>query len=91
MDYKINVNRLKENENSNIKAFATVVFGESFKVSSIAIMDGKNGLYVQMPRYRTNDTDAEEEVCIEISAILLQRNSEKNSIVIFLTLMRTQK
>ena len=59
MDYKINVNRLKENENSNIKAFATVVFGESFKVSSIAIMDGKNGLYVQMPRYRTNDTDAE--------------------------------
>lgn len=57
MDYKINVNRIKENANSNIKAFATVVFGEAFKVSSIAIIDGKNGLYVQMPRYRTNDID----------------------------------
>ena len=32
-------------------------FGENFKITNIAILDGKNGLYVQMPRYRTNELD----------------------------------
>lgn len=56
MNYKIKVNRIQK-ENSNIKGFANVVFGENFKITNIAILDGKNGLYVQMPRYRTNEID----------------------------------
>lgn len=56
MNYKIKVNRVQK-VNSNIKGFANVVFGENFKITNIAILDGKNGLYVQMPRYRTNEID----------------------------------
>ena len=56
MNYKIKVNQVKKEE-SNLRGFATVVFGENFKITNIAILDGKNGLYVQMPRYRTNELD----------------------------------
>lgn len=56
MNYKIKVNRIQK-ENSNIRGFANVVFGENFKITNIAILDGKNGLYMQMPRYRTNEID----------------------------------
>lgn len=56
MNYKIKVNQVKKEE-SNLKGFATVVFGEKFKITNIAILNGKNGLYVQMPRYRTNELD----------------------------------
>lgn len=56
MNYKIKVNQVKK-EGSNLRGFATVVFGENFKITNIAILDGKNGLYVQMPRYRTNELD----------------------------------
>lgn len=56
MNYKIKVNQVKK-EGSNLRGFATVVLGEKFKITNIAILDGKNGLYVQMPRYRTNELD----------------------------------
>lgn len=56
MNYKIKVNQIKK-EGSNLRGFATVVFGENFKITNITILDGKNGLYVQMPRYRTNELD----------------------------------
>lgn len=41
MNYKIKVNRIQK-ENSNIRGFANVVFGENFKITNIAILDGKN-------------------------------------------------
>lgn len=41
MNYKIKVNRVQK-ENSNIKGFTNVVFGENFKITNIAILDGKN-------------------------------------------------
>lgn len=56
MNYKIKVNQVKK-EGSNLRGFATVVLGENFKITNIAILNGKNSLYVQMPRYRTNELD----------------------------------
>ena len=41
MNYKIKVNRIQK-ENNNIKGFANVVRGENFKITNIAILDGKN-------------------------------------------------
>ncbi|MFR2213468.1 MAG: septation protein SpoVG family protein [Ruminococcus sp.] len=41
MKYTIKVNEL--NRESNIKAMATVVFGDSFKVGNIAIVQRKDG------------------------------------------------
>lgn len=48
-------NASKENESKmSLKGFATVVFGDSFKVTNIAILENKEdkSLFISMPRYR---------------------------------------
>lgn len=37
MKYSIKVNEVRAKEGSNIKGFATVVFGDSFKITNIAM------------------------------------------------------
>lgn len=58
MKYSIRVNEVKNTE-GNIRGFATVVFGDSFKVTNIAILENreKGQLFVSMPRYKTNERD----------------------------------
>ena len=57
MRYVIKVNDVTNNEGS-LKGFATVTFGESFKVTNIAILEATDGrLFVSMPRYKTNQKD----------------------------------
>ena len=41
MKYSIKVNEVRAKEGSNIKGFATVVFGDSFKITNIAILENK--------------------------------------------------
>ena len=43
MNYEITVNQLNK-EDGNIRAFASVVFEESFKVSNIAVIENRDGL-----------------------------------------------
>lgn len=54
MNYKIKVNEIR-NESGNVKGFATVVFGDSFKITNIAIVENreKGTLFVSMPRYKS--------------------------------------
>ena len=56
MKYSIKVNEVRARDGSNIKGFATVVFGDSFKITNIAILENKEKgeLFVSMPRYRSN-------------------------------------
>ncbi len=58
MEYTIKVNEVKGND-SNVRGFATVVFGDSFKITNIAILENreKNQLFVSMPRYKSNEVD----------------------------------
>ena len=42
MKYSIKVNEVRSKEGSNIKGFATVVFGDSFKITNIAIVENKD-------------------------------------------------
>ena len=42
MKYSIKVNEVRAKEGSNIKGFATVVFGDSFKITNIAILENKD-------------------------------------------------
>ncbi len=58
-----------------IKGFATVVFGDSFKITNIAILENKDKgeLFVSMPRYRSNERDESngviyKDVCNPITA-----------------------
>ena len=57
MKYTVKVNKVRKNE-GNLRGFATVVFGESFKVTNIAILENSEGnLFVSMPRYRRSEVD----------------------------------
>ena len=84
MKYSIKVNEVRAKEGSNIKGFATVVFGDSFKITNIAILENKDKgeLFVSMPRYRSNERDESN------GAILLQQSFERNSIPISLMPMQ---
>lgn len=56
MKYTIKVNEV--NKESNIKAMASVVFGDSFKVGNIAVVKRKDGeVFVAMPQFRSNSKD----------------------------------
>ena len=77
MKYSIKVNEVKQKEGkeSNIRGFATVVFGDSFKITNIAILENKNKeqLFVSMPRYRSNERDEDggaiyKDVCNPVTA-----------------------
>lgn len=56
MRYSIKVNSINSKEGSNIKGFATVVFGDSFKITNIAILENKDKdqLLDSMARYKSN-------------------------------------
>ena len=57
MNYSIKVNKL-ENKDWNTKAFVSIVFEESLKVTDITVKEAKNGeMFVAMPGYKTNKTD----------------------------------
>lgn len=58
MKYSIRVNEVK-NKEGNIRGFATVVFGDSFKITNIAILENseRGQLFVSMPRYKSNERD----------------------------------
>lgn len=57
MNYSIKVNKL-EKKNWSTKAFVSVVFEESFKVTDITIRETKNGeVFVAMPGYKTSKKD----------------------------------
>ena len=58
MNYSIKVNEVKSKE-GNLKGFATVVFGDSFKITNIAILENseKGELFVSMPRYKSSERD----------------------------------
>ena len=75
MKYSIKVNSINSKEGSNIKGFATVVFGDSFKITNIAILENKekDQLFVSMPRYKSNERDDNggsiyKDVCNPITA-----------------------
>lgn len=72
MNYSIKVNDVIRNEGS-LKGFATVTFGESFKVTNIAILQAGDGrMFVSMPRYKTNQQnedghDVYKDICNPIT------------------------
>lgn len=74
MKYSIKVNEVKNSE-GNVRGFATVVFGDSFKITNIAILENrkKGKLFVSMLRYRSNERDKNnsivyKDICNPITA-----------------------
>ena len=65
MKYNIRVNEVKSEsgENTQLKAFAAVTFGDSLVVRNIAIIERHDNqkLFVSMPSYRTNEVTEKGE------------------------------
>lgn len=64
MKYSIRANEVKDSERQNgenpshLRGFATLVFGNDFKVTNVAILESSEGkLFVSMPRYKSNERD----------------------------------
>jgi len=62
MRYAITVNEVK-GSNNGLKGFAAISFGDSFKITNVAIMQNQDTgeLFVSMPRYKTNEKDENEK------------------------------
>ena len=62
MRYAITINEVK-GSNNGLKGFAALTFGDSFKITNVAIMQNQDTgeLFVSMPRYKTNEKDENEK------------------------------
>lgn len=57
MDYAIKLNAVS-NPEASVRAFATITFGESFKVINVAVVEGKEGQpFVSMPSFKSRARD----------------------------------
>jgi len=52
--------RKNKNEESRLKAWVTVTLDDCFIIRDIRVVEGKNGLFVQMPSKRVNRAPKEE-------------------------------
>ena len=62
-----------ERESSNIRGFGSVVFGDSFAVNNISILNGKKGLFVSMPSRtqrprKEGDKTKYVDICFPVTA-----------------------
>ncbi len=60
MQYSIKLNAVNNPEKS-VKAFATVTFGDCFKVTNIAVVEGKETSFVSMPSFKTKERTEHNE------------------------------
>ena len=81
MNYNIKISEVNK-ETSKVKAYATVVFGDSLVVRNIAIIEKKDGqgVFVSMPSQRTSDVDefnntVYKDICNPITAEFQQEFS----------------
>ena len=56
MEYSIQLNAVN-NPDKSVRAFATIVLGDSFKVTNVAVIEGSKGNFVSMPSFRTKERD----------------------------------
>lgn len=61
MNYRIKINEVR-NQESSIKAFASVELGGSFTITNIKVIQNREGgLFVAMPNYKTNEVTERNE------------------------------
>lgn len=70
MDYAIRLNAVNNTE-TKVRAFAAVTLGGCFKITNVAVVEGKEGrLFVSMPSFKGRDTEGQtvyKDVCNPIT------------------------
>lgn len=65
MKYDITLKKI-EDENSKLKAIATINIGDAFTVKGVKVYEGKDGLFVSMPNY--NKDGEYKDICYPTTA-----------------------
>lgn len=50
MKIKVQIDRMVDNENSKVKAYASANIGGAFAIHGLRVIDSQKGLFVQMPQ-----------------------------------------
>ena len=71
LDFKVSVTPF-EKDGSNIRGLARIFIEDRFVIGNVSLLEGKNGLFVAMPSYKTKQTDKEgksvyQDVCYPIT------------------------
>ncbi len=69
--FKVSVTTF-EKKDSNIRGLARIFIEDSFVIGNVSLLEGKNGLFVAMPSYKTKQTDKDgksvyQDVCYPIT------------------------
>lgn len=73
MKYELNVGEVT-NPSGKVKGFASVVFGDCFKVSNITILENRQGeMYISMPYYAKSRDDEIKDICHPITREFRQK------------------
>lgn len=61
MDIKVRINKMVENANSSVKAYASACFDGAFAVHGIKVFEGSKGTFVAMPSTGYTDKNGEKK------------------------------
>lgn len=71
MKYDIALKKIEE-EDSKLKAVATLTLGDAFTIKGLKLYEGEKGLFVSMPNYKKSAPDSHgnefQDICYPISA-----------------------
>ena len=65
MDIDVRINKI--NTTGNVKATASVTLDDCFGIRGVKVMEGKNGLFINMPSYKGSD-EKYKDICFPTTA-----------------------
>ena len=65
MDISVKINKISTT--GSVKATASVTIGECFGVRGVKVMEGKNGLFINMPSYKSANGQY-NDICYPVTA-----------------------
>ena len=73
MDITVRINKI--NTTGNVKATASVTLDECFGIRGVKVMEGKNGLFISMPSYKSANGQY-NDYCFPVTAEFRQALSD---------------
>ncbi len=73
MDIDVRINKI--NTTGNVKATASVTLDDCFGIRGVKVMEGKNGLFINMPSYKGSD-EKYKDICSPTTAEFRQELSD---------------
>ena len=73
MDIDVRINKI--NTTGSVKATASVTLDDCFSIRGVKVMEGKNGLFINMPSYKGSD-EKYKDICFPTTAEFRQELSD---------------